>query len=85
MNNRFLIKRVCFVCPYFWHYPHYSRGLGGRPSGAVRLGDFKLIEFYEDMNVELYDVRNDLGEKYDLSEKEQKKRGNLRNCFINGG
>lgn len=53
--------------PIFWHYPHYSGGLGGRPSGAVRLGDYKLIEFYEDMNVELYDVRKDIGEQNDLS------------------
>ncbi len=55
--------------PVFWHYPHYSGGLGGRPSGAVRLGGYKLIEFYEDRQVELYDVTNDIGEKNDLSEK----------------
>ncbi len=64
--------------PIFWHYPHYSGGLGGRPSGAVRLGDFKLIEFYEEMNVELYNVRNDLGEKYDLAEKEPEKAEELK-------
>ena len=53
--------------PVFWHYPHYSGGLGGRPSGAVRLGDYKLIEFYEDMHVELYNLENDMEEKQDLS------------------
>jgi len=36
--------------PLFWHYPHYSNQ-GGRPSGAMRNGDFKLIESYEDMHV----------------------------------
>src|SRR5262249_18523787 len=30
----------------YWHYPHYSNQ-GGRPGGAVRAGDWKLIEFYE--------------------------------------
>jgi len=39
--------------PLFWHYPHYGNQ-GGRPVGAVRNGDYKLIEWYEDMRVELY-------------------------------
>jgi len=52
--------------PVFWHYPHYSNQ-GGSPYGAVRLGDFKLIEWYEDKRVELYDLQNDLGEKHNLA------------------
>lgn len=31
----------------YWHYPHYSNQ-GGIPSGAIRVGDWKLIERYED-------------------------------------
>jgi arylsulfatase A-like enzyme len=50
----------------FWHYPHYH-GSGHRPSGAVRIGDFKLVEFFEDMRVELYDLRKDASEQKDLS------------------
>jgi arylsulfatase A len=50
----------------FWHYPHYSNQ-GGRPSGAVREGAYKLVEFYEDGRLELYDVRRDPGETRDLS------------------
>lgn len=53
--------------PIFWHYPHYSGGLGGKPSGAVRLGNYKLIEFYEDMRVELYNLEHDKEEIIDLS------------------
>ncbi len=64
--------------PLFWHYPHYSGGLGGRPSGAVRLGNYKLIEFYEDMHVELFDLENDLAEMIDLSEKEPEKVEELK-------
>jgi arylsulfatase A-like enzyme len=54
--------------PLFWHYPHYSGGLGGRPAGAERLADYKLIEFFEDYRIELYNLKDDLGEEKDLSE-----------------
>ncbi|WP_215225097.1 sulfatase [Echinicola shivajiensis] len=64
--------------PIFWHYPHYSGGLGGRPAGAVRMGDYKLIEFYEDMHCELYDIKNDIAEKNDLSIKHPEKVKELR-------
>ena len=52
--------------PLFWHYPHYSNQ-GGSPHGAVRLGNWKLVEWFEDMRVELYDLANDLGEKRNLA------------------
>lgn len=52
--------------PLFWHYPHYSNQ-GGSPHGAVRLGDYKLIEWYEDMRVELYNLKDDAGEHHDLT------------------
>jgi arylsulfatase A-like enzyme len=50
----------------YWHYPHYH-GSGNRPSGAVRAGDYKLIEWYEDGKVELYNLKDDLGERHDLA------------------
>jgi arylsulfatase A-like enzyme len=50
----------------FWHFPHYH-GSGNRPSGAVRVGDLKLIEWFEDGHVELYDLEQDPGETTDLS------------------
>jgi arylsulfatase A-like enzyme len=49
-----------------WHYPHYSNQ-GGKPGGAIREGDYKLIEFYEDNHLELYNLVNDLGEKNNLA------------------
>ena len=42
----------------FWHYPHYSNQ-GGIPGGAIREGDYKLFERYEDGRVHLYDLKND--------------------------
>jgi arylsulfatase A-like enzyme len=54
--------------PLYWHYPHFSNQLG-RPAGAVRLGKYKLVELYENENLELYDLENDVSESTDLSEK----------------
>lgn len=51
--------------PLFWHYPHYGNQ-GGAPFGAVRDGDWKLIEWYEDGSVELFNLREDLGERNNL-------------------
>jgi len=49
----------------FWHYPHYGNQ-GGTPGSSVRMGDYKLIEFFEDEHVELYDLKHDPGERQDL-------------------
>jgi len=53
----------------FWHYPHHQHyQLGGAmPYGAIRSGDFKLVEHFNDMKVELYNLREDLGEQRDLA------------------
>jgi arylsulfatase A-like enzyme len=61
----------------YWHYPHYGNQ-GGAPSGAVRAGDFKLIEWYEDNRIELYNLKDDLGERNDLAAKMPEKAGQLR-------
>jgi arylsulfatase A-like enzyme len=50
----------------YWHYPHYH-AFGATPHGAVRMGDWKLIEFFEDMHVELYNIKDDIGEQHDLA------------------
>jgi arylsulfatase A-like enzyme len=57
----------------YWHYPHYSNQ-GGVPGGAVRAGQWKLIEFYEDGRLELYNLKDDIGERRNLI-KEQPRRG----------
>ncbi len=50
----------------YWHYPHYS-DQGGTPSGAIREGDWKLIEFFEDNHLELYNLTLDPGEQYNFA------------------
>jgi len=51
----------------FWHYPHYGNQ-GGTPGSSVRMGDYKLIEFFEDGRLELYNLRDDIGEEHNLAE-----------------
>jgi arylsulfatase A-like enzyme len=63
--------------PLFWHYPHYSNQ-GGGPGGAVRLGDYKLIEWYEDMHVQLFNLKDDVGERHDLASQMPEKVKVLR-------
>jgi arylsulfatase A-like enzyme len=50
----------------YWHYPHYCNQ-GGRPGGAVRAGDLKLVEFYDDNRRELFDLKADRGEHRNLA------------------
>ncbi len=52
--------------PLFWHYPHYGNQ-GGAPHGAIRDGDWKLIEWYEDGAFELYNIPQDISEKNNLA------------------
>jgi arylsulfatase A-like enzyme len=52
--------------PLIWHYPHYGNQ-GGEPSSIIRLGDWKLIHYYEDEHEELYNLKNDIEEKYDVA------------------
>jgi len=67
----------------FWHYPHYHH-MGYKPAGAVREGDYKLIEWYEETlgnkenQVSLYNVRKDPGETRDLAGEMPGKVADLR-------
>lgn len=68
----------------YWHYPHYhAAGIGG-PAGAVRAGDWKLIEYYETTltghgtPIELFNLRDDVGETKNLADKEPKRVAELR-------
>jgi arylsulfatase A-like enzyme len=64
----------------FWHYPHFSNQ-EGRPAGAVRSGDFKLIENYETGEVTLYNLHDDPSERVDLSKQLPQKRDELYGLF----
>jgi arylsulfatase A len=65
----------------YWHYPHYHPG-GATPHSAVRAGDFKLIEYFEDGRLELYNLKDDLSEKSNLAEKMPEKAKELHQKLI---
>jgi arylsulfatase A-like enzyme len=60
----------------YWHYPHYH-GSAWNPGAAVRAGDWKLIEFYEEKRIELYNLEKDAGERNDLAAKYPRKKAEL--------
>lgn len=62
----------------YWHYPHYSNQ-GSAPASAIRAGDYKLIEFYEDNHIELYNIKDDIGEKHNLVSEMPEKAAELKN------
>jgi arylsulfatase A-like enzyme len=55
--------------PIYWHYPHYG-AQHGAPFAAIRSGDWKLIEWYEGPSLELFNLREDPGEKSNLAKKQ---------------
>jgi arylsulfatase A-like enzyme len=62
---------------FCWHFPHYTNQ-GSRPAGAVRDGDWKLIEYYEDQRVELFNLAEDVGETTNLAAREPEHVSQLR-------
>ena len=63
--------------PLFWHYPHYHPG-GATPYSAIREGDWRLVEFFEDNHLELYNLREDPLETKNVVDSEKGKATALR-------
>ncbi len=61
----------------YWHYPHYHSG-GATPHSAMRAGDWKLIEFFEDNRVELYHLKDDISESRNLAQEKPERAQQLR-------
>jgi arylsulfatase A-like enzyme len=53
----------------YWHYPHYHTPQRP-PTGAILSGDYKLLERFEDGRLELYNVKTDVSETYDLAQEQ---------------
>ena len=70
--------------PIIWHFPHYTNQ-GSRPSGAIRDGDWKLIEYYDDaQRIELYNLAEDLGEQHNVADREPDRVQALRSRLVAG-
>jgi len=61
----------------YWHYPHYYPTT--TPVSSIRQGDWKLLEYLEDNQIELYNLSNDIGEQKNLAETMPEKAWELRN------
>jgi len=76
-QNQDLSKR-----PLFWHFPIYLEGgneesqdpvFRTRPGSAIRYGDWKLIHYFEDNTIELYDLKEDISENNNLENENPEK------------
>lgn len=72
--------------PFFWHFPIYLQNgnketqdplFRTRPGSAIRLGDWKLIQYFENNDIELYNLKDDIGEKNNIAESNTQKRDEL--------
>ncbi len=62
----------------YFHYPHYHHS---RPAGAIRVGDWKLIEFFDGTPWELYNLSDDLGETANLAKQYPEKARHLQSML----
>jgi len=69
-----------------FHFPHYQSGHA--PHAAIRIGNLKVIEFFEDSSVKLFDLAVDPGERHDLAAERPKDaellRRRLDSYLVNG-
>jgi arylsulfatase A-like enzyme len=74
--------------PLFWHFPAYLQAYSvideqrdplfrSRPCSVIRLGDWKLHQYFEDGALELYNLRDDIGEKRNLAKQQPGKTAEL--------
>ena len=66
----------------YWHFPHYHGSLN-RPVAAVRSANYKLIQWFEDDALELYDLEADLGERENLVKTLPEKTAELKKLLQN--
>ncbi|MDN5217417.1 sulfatase [Fulvivirgaceae bacterium BMA12] len=79
--------------PLFWHFPIYLQAYSQekddgrdplfrtRPGSVIRLGDWKLHQYFEDGAVELYNLKDDLGERNNLVKERPQKTKELLNLL----
>lgn len=62
---------------FFWHFPHYNNQ-GGRPAGALRDGDWKLVTYYDTGETQLFNLQQDISETTNLATKEAGETARLK-------
>ncbi|MCH5598987.1 sulfatase [Niabella ginsengisoli] len=67
----------------FWHYPSETGKWVPRMCSAVRMGNYKLLYFYADKKIELYDLSKDPSEKNDIAVSQPQKVKELKAALDN--
>ena len=69
--------------PLFWHYPNQwgPTGPGIGAFSAIRLGNWKFIYYHLDQRIELFNLKDDIGETLNLAKEEQEKVSELANLL----
>ncbi len=62
----------------YWHFPHYSNHGMQSPGGAIRSGKYKLLHYFENDSVELFDLHDDPGEQQDLAAVDRRRARELK-------
>ena len=62
----------------FWHYPNFAFHKDNRLGSAIRMGDYKLLEFFADDAIELYNLREDIGERRNLAKDQPELAAEMR-------
>ena len=77
----------------FWHFPAYLQSyqrvngqrdllFRSRPCSVIRMGDWKLHEYFEDGGLELYNLKNDVGEQTNIAQSEPEKAKQLHEALV---
>jgi arylsulfatase A-like enzyme len=70
----------------YWHFPGYLGAGTGQwrtmPVGTIRSGDWKLLEWFEDGKLELYNLKDDIGEQHNLAAAEAEKARQLHEQLV---
>ncbi|TWU06174.1 sulfatase [Stieleria varia] len=69
--------------PIYWHFPHYSNHGYQSPGGAIRFGKYKLLEYYENGTIQLFDLEDDIGERNNLAASQPEIAGKLTKMLHN--
>ena len=65
----------------YWHFPHYSNHGMQSPGGAIRVGDFKLLDYFENGTIQLFNLKKDISEQHDLSKKRPELASELKSML----
>ena len=61
----------------YWHFPHYSNHGMQPPAGAIRAGNYKLLQYFENNTLQLFNLKEDIGEQNDLAKTNPEKAQEL--------